>query len=305
VFRTHLFSLTREPRIEDGEMFGRFQDEARSSGADAAVAAVVGRLIARKRYSRAAAALRLEIARSPDSVQLRLRLVEVLLLEDRSGEALSVLQTLADELAAAGAVDKATAVVRKILRIVPAHPLYRERLDELLDRPPAAAEPPRRQRPRPVVSGGWTTAELRTLQRAPLFAGVTRRALSRLAGEVPVRTFEPGAAIVVEGEPGDSLWVVAAGGVRVEVANAVSGRAPVRSLGPGDHFGEISILTRQPRTATVVAATASRLLELDAVRLESLARRHPKVVAALRRSCRRRALCPEEVAARGGIDALL
>ncbi len=132
-----------------------------------------------------------------------------------------------------------------------------------------------------------------------------QRVLFRLIRELPVRSFTPGETIITEGEPGDSLWVVAAGSLRVRVRNPFSGSAPVRTLSRGDHFGEISLLTGQPRTATVVAVTASRLLELDAVRLESLARRHPQIATTLRATCRQRALSPEEVEARGGIDALL
>ncbi len=183
---------------------------------------------------------------------------------------------------------------------------YRERLGRLLSGPRATAldAPPRRRRRR-AGSTNWSVSEIQALQTTPIFAGLPQSVLFALARELSPRTFAPGAVIIAEGEPGDSLWIIIAGTVEVSVANPLSGSVPVRVMQSGDHFGEISLITGQPRTATVTAVTTARLLEIDAEGLEGLARRYPRIAATLRSSCRRRALSAEEVEARGGIDALL
>jgi MFS family permease len=95
----------------------------------------------------------------------------------------------------------------------------------------------------------------------PIFAGLpTSRleAAARRLVEVPV---EAGAAIVREGEPADRFYLVADGSLRVTQGPQ---NTHLRDLGPGDVFGEIGLLRRTPRTATVSALTPGRLLALDA-----------------------------------------
>jgi CRP-like cAMP-binding protein len=68
----------------------------------------------------------------------------------------------------------------------------------------------------------------------------------------------PGDRIVVEGDEGDAFYVIGSGRWEVTRAGALIGE-----LGPGDHFGEIALLSDVPRTATVVARTPARVYRLD------------------------------------------
>jgi cAMP-dependent protein kinase regulator len=90
-------------------------------------------------------------------------------------------------------------------------------------------------------------------------------------------TFEGGDIILTEGEPGSSLFVLTSGLAKAFVRNPQGKHVFVRALREGDFFGEISIMTGKPRTATVTAATRCELLELDRVALDSIAQRKPHV----------------------------
>ncbi len=93
------------------------------------------------------------------------------------------------------------------------------------------------------------------LSRAALLAGVGRRHLVELAGQAVPREVEAGTEIVSEGEVDDCYYVLLAGHAKVTVAGETR-----TELGPGDGFGEIAVLHRVPRTATVAAVEDCRLL---------------------------------------------
>jgi len=133
-----------------------------------------------------------------------------------------------------------------------------------------------------------------SLESVPLFSGVPRDELvSLLTAVEPVRVVA-GSEIVREGEPGDSLYLVASGTLSVSTegkgeGGESSGRIEVGRLGPGDFFGEVALLTGKPRTATVAAVSDADLLRLDRETVDELRRRHPEIEASLREFHRRRA----------------
>lgn len=88
------------------------------------------------------------------------------------------------------------------------------------------------------------------LRQVPLFAGLSRRHLKQIAEHADEIGFRPKETIVEEGQPGGSFYVIVEGEVRV-----VRGTRTIARMGPGEFFGEISLLDGGPRTATVVAET--------------------------------------------------
>jgi CRP-like cAMP-binding protein len=111
--------------------------------------------------------------------------------------------------------------------------------------------------------------------------------------------YEPGDIVVSEGEPGESLFVLAVGSVKVFVRNPSGHNVGLCSLGEGAFFGEISTLSSRPRTATVVASAHCELLELERSVLEGIARTHPRVRVVLEEFYIERASSPEAARIRG------
>ena len=89
---------------------------------------------------------------------------------------------------------------------------------------------------------------IRLLGSVPVFAELPMTAIERVAEGLKPVTAPAGTALMTQGEPGDRFVVIATGEVEV----SVDGR-PIHRLGPGSGVGEIALLRRSPRTATVVA----------------------------------------------------
>jgi len=135
--------------------------------------------------------------------------------------------------------------------------------------------------------------DVRTLLRnVAIFAHLDDAALAGLARFVEVREFPAGAVIVGQDDPGEALYVLARGRVKV-VLYGESGREIILSLfrEPGDFFGEMSLLDDQPRSATVIALERSTLLTLSRAsfrtHLEGQPRTALEVLAELSRRLRR------------------
>ena len=91
------------------------------------------------------------------------------------------------------------------------------------------------------------------LQRVPLFSALKGKQLKRVAEAMSERTFSAGEEITKEGEVGVGFYVIEEGRARVTMNELTVGE-----LGPGDHFGEISLIAETPRAATVIAETEVR-----------------------------------------------
>jgi CRP-like cAMP-binding protein len=107
----------------------------------------------------------------------------------------------------------------------------------------------------------------------PLFAGLSKRHLRRLAEEADVLRSEPGRPIVEEGQAGEAMYVMLTG-----TAKVVRGRRTVATLIPGDFFGELSALDGGPRTASIVPETHVEVLRLFRHTLYDLLRSEPTLV---------------------------
>jgi CRP-like cAMP-binding protein len=105
------------------------------------------------------------------------------------------------------------------------------------------------------------------LGACPLFGGVSREVLERIASRATDIDFPAGHVIARQNEIGTGFFVVAEGRVRV-----VRDGIRLAELGPGEFFGELSVLDGQPRNAMVAAVTAVRCLAVASWDLEALIR---------------------------------
>jgi small-conductance mechanosensitive channel len=127
----------------------------------------------------------------------------------------------------------------------------------------------RNEPPRPDVSPETVLELMRTVD---LFALVDASELERLRGELVVRRFGKGERIIQEGDSGHTFYVVASGEVSVRTGRT---QAEVTRLRRGHYFGEMCLLTGEPRSATVVAVEDTVLLEVERPTFARLFASHP------------------------------
>jgi CRP/FNR family transcriptional regulator, cyclic AMP receptor protein len=97
------------------------------------------------------------------------------------------------------------------------------------------------------------TAPVELLGRVPLFSGLGRRELERVASSMKERRFQKGDTLTTEGRGGVGFFVIEEGEADVTVHGDERAK-----LGPGDYFGEIALITESDRTATITAETDMR-----------------------------------------------
>jgi tetratricopeptide (TPR) repeat protein len=115
----------------------------------------------------------------------------------------------------------------------------------------------------------------------PLFSDLTTSEFIAVAILLVRKVAKVGEVIVREGDPGDSMFIVSTGEVRATILR--DGRqVPVATMKDGDFFGEMAVLSGEPRTATVTAVKSTELLELSREHLSEICARHPEVEAKIR-----------------------
>ena len=112
------------------------------------------------------------------------------------------------------------------------------------------------------------------LKRVPLFSGLSQRQLRQLAKDFSQRRVPVGALLAKQGEmSGAAFFVIAEG----EGAVIVDGTR-VDTLGPGDHFGELAMISRRERMATVEALTPMRCHTIQFWDFRAFAKKNPDVM---------------------------
>jgi small-conductance mechanosensitive channel len=119
------------------------------------------------------------------------------------------------------------------------------------------------------------------LKKLDIFAGLGDAQLDELSGSIVERRFEVGQCVVRQGNEGNSLFIVAEGVLRVKIKNDEGRESIVGKIEPGQYFGEMTLLTGQPRSATVEADTDVIVYKITREVMEPILRENPRVVAGI------------------------
>src|SRR5579875_3744479 len=126
------------------------------------------------------------------------------------------------------------------------------------------------------------------LRSVPLFAALDAEAAAQLEAVLNRREVARGHVVFLEGEPGDRLFVVLEGKVKISRTSNDGRENLLAVLGPGEIFGELSLFDPGPRTATAAAVTESVIASLDHDDLRPLLQQRPEVALQLLQALARR-----------------
>lgn len=130
-----------------------------------------------------------------------------------------------------------------------------------------------------------TLAGRMMLERSPLFRGLPPASLERVVGLATQRHYRAGEIIFSQGDPGDALYAVVAGRVRISAGTADGREMSLNIMEPGDTFGEIALLDGGSRTATATATEPSELVAIRRDHFLALLEREPRVALELLKLC--------------------
>ncbi|MGV0739249.1 Crp/Fnr family transcriptional regulator [Mycobacterium syngnathidarum] len=126
------------------------------------------------------------------------------------------------------------------------------------------------------------------LARAGIFQGVSPDAVAALVRQLEPVTFRRSEVVFTEGEPGDTLYIITSGKVKIG-RKSVDGRESLITLmGPSDMFGELAIFDPGPRTSTVTALTEVKAVVMSRAVLRSWIADRPEIAEQLLRVLARR-----------------
>lgn len=210
-------------------------------------------LLARREYARAVPLLKREHEKYPSNPRIRLQYADALAGAGSIDEAITQYEATAKYYDDNGLTVQAIAVRKK-------------------------AEKVSEQLPKPAADEAGKSEPLfeRTVPKSVLFevlSDVEREAIVR---EMELETHDEGSVIINEGDPGTSMYLIASGEVKV-YTRGTTGTLYLARLREGDFFGEVSVLTGKPRTATITASQRTELLRLDKSKLDGVLSKHPGI----------------------------
>jgi CRP/FNR family transcriptional regulator, cyclic AMP receptor protein len=125
---------------------------------------------------------------------------------------------------------------------------------------------------RPAI-GERTTA----IKAVPFFTQLSEHELEVVRSLASEKHFPKSAVVLTEGELGDSLFMIQTGKVKVFIGDPEGKEMILKILGPGDFFGEMSMIDQQPRSASVTTLEASTFLVMSQAAFEKCIERAPRI----------------------------
>lgn len=132
----------------------------------------------------------------------------------------------------------------------------------------------------PISHEDYLSSASEHLARVPIFAPLSEEEIERLADSSTRRIYAPGEAIVRKGQVGGSMYIVIKGSVQVQIPGA-NGPTTINSIRSNDFFGEMSLLTGEPRTANVVAEEETDVLQIKKTAIKPIFEANPELLTAI------------------------
>ena len=124
---------------------------------------------------------------------------------------------------------------------------------------------------------------------SPLTKGFSQEERKKLIEKFKFQEYQAGEVVVAEGEEGDAMFLIKSGKTEVTTIDPRDKRRlTLARLGPGDFFGEVSLIKNKPRTATVSALTPLEVMVIDRASFQELAQEHPEIVNLLEQTIEKR-----------------
>lgn len=208
-------------------------------------------LLARKEYTRAVPLLKRDLEKYPSNPRIRLQYADALAGVGEAEQAVAQYEQTAKYYEDNGLTVQAIAVRKKA-----------EKVRELVPAPAKGKDEPL-----------FETA----VPKSPLFEVLSGEERDALIKEMELEEHDEGSVIITEGQPGSSMYIIARGEVKVYTRGPDGASVYLAKLGEGDFFGEVSVLTGKPRTATITASQPAQVLRLDKTKLDNALARYPGI----------------------------
>ena len=215
-------------------------------------------LLAKKDYARAVPLLKTDVEKYPNNPRSRLQYADALAGSGALDEAIKQYEQTAKYYDDQGLTVQAIAVRKKADKV---------REFASANQPKAAGA---HAAPEPLFK--------RDVPKSPLFEVLKDQERAALIKEMELEQHDEGSVIISEGEAGTSMYLIASGEVKVYTrGTGQGGSIYLAKLGEGDFFGEVSVLTGKPRTATITASQPTSLLRLDKEKLDNALAKFPGI----------------------------
>jgi len=225
-------------------------------------------LLARREYARAVPLLKRDLDKYQSNPRIRLQYADALAGAGQHEEAIAQYEQTAKYYEDNGLTVQAIAVAKKA--------------EKLRDQIAAS-------KPREETAGKSDPLFTRPVPKSPLFEVLNEEERNALVREMELESHDEGSVIITEGQLGASMYIIASGEVKVFTQGAGGATVYLARLGEGDFFGEVSMLTGKPRTATITVSQRTELLRLDKDKLDNALAMYPGIRKVLNDFYQRRA----------------
>jgi cAMP-dependent protein kinase regulator len=225
-------------------------------------------LLARREYARAVPLLKRDLDKYQSNPRIRLQYADALAGAGQPEEAIAQYEHTAKYYDDNGLTVQAIALTKKA--------------EKLREQTGAS-------KPQEVTAGRSDPLFTRPVPKSPLFEVLSEAERNALVREMELESHDEGSVIISEGQPGSSMYIIASGEVKVFTNGAGGSTLYLARLGEGDFFGEVSMLTGKPRTATITASQRTELLRLDKDKLDNALAMYPGIRKVLNDFYQRRA----------------